>query len=114
MKRTTERLKGLVQAVLPGLIDADPRPTRTRTPRFRRDLSSSGPISGRMPIFDLETGAEIMSVVDEGANVTIYYENMDHDGHPQQLLPRQITREEYLQMLRRQPRIRERHRRNAY
>lgn|GEM_PF-6237777 len=113
MKRTAERVKGFIQSVLPGLINEDSRPARTRTPRFRRNLSSSGPIGGRMPIFDLETGAEIMSVVDEGANVTIYYENMDHDGHPQQLLPRQITREEYLQMLRKQPRVKERRARSA-
>ena len=112
MKRT-ERFKGLIQAVLPGLFVDEPRPARTRTPRYRRDLSSSGPIGGRMPIFDLETGAEIMSVVDEGATVTIYYENMDHDGHPQQLLPRQITRKEYLQMLRKQPRVKERRARSA-
>lgn len=104
-------LKELVQTVLPGLMPEantvvkETRPRRTREPRYRKDLSSRGPIGGHMPIFDAESGAEIMNVVDEGATVTIYYENMDHDGHPQQLIPRQITRGEYLQMLRQQPRL---------
>ena len=104
MKQSGGRLKEFVQEVLPDLI-SEPRPARTQSPRFRRNLSSSGPIGAKMPIFDLQSGAEIMTVVDEGALVTIYYENMDHDGHPQQLLPRQITRNEYLEMLRKQPRL---------
>ena len=105
MKRSQGHREYQEQEVLPGIDSETRRPRRTREPRYRRDLSSAGPIAGHMPLFDAETGAEIMSVVDEGANVTIYVENMDPDGHPQKLLPRQIPRGDYLKMLRIQPRL---------
>lgn len=105
MKRYQGHRKHQEQDVLPGIESETRRPRRAREPRYRRDLSSAGPIAGHMPLFDAETGAEIMNVVDEGANITIYVENMDPDGHPQELLPQQIPRGDYLKMLRTQPRL---------
>jgi hypothetical protein len=94
------------QRELPGMGAVTPEETPSRGSdrhRYRRNHTSRGPIHGGMPIFDSQTGAEIMSVQDDGGeSVTIYVEDMSADGQPGTLIPRSIHRRDYEHLLRSQ------------